>query len=119
MKKDNVVSIWFGNLKSERELFEFVQEKYDEDGVFIPSPFMETFGTGKYDPDFQEVFFEENLSKEDLLEVSYAETFVNKIDNISGNSVILLYDFCYTGQVREASNFRFVGTFDYVRLKQP
>ena len=115
MEKDNVVSIWFGNLKSERALFEFVQEKYDEDGVFIPSPFMETFGTGKYDADFQEVMFEENLSKEDLLDVSYAETFINKIDNISGNSVILLYDFCYTGQVCEASNFRFIGTFDYAK----
>jgi len=113
MKKVNVVSIWFGNLESESELFEFVQEKYDENGVFIPSPFMESFGTGKYDPDFQEVFFEENISKEDLLEVSYAETFVNKIDTISGNSVILLYDFYYAGQVREASNFRFIGTFDY------
>jgi len=113
MKKDNVVSIWFGNLKSERELFEFVKEKYDDDGVFIPSPFMETFGTGKYDPDFQEVLFEEDLSKEDLSEMSYAETFIDKIDNISGNSVILLYDFCYTGKVSEASNFRFIGTFDY------
>jgi len=110
MKKDKVVSIWFGNLKSERELFEFVQEKYDDDGVFIPSPFMEAFGTGKYDPDFQEVLFEE-----DLLEASYAETFIDKIDNISGNSVILLYDFCYTGQVREASNFRFIGTFNYAK----
>ena len=115
MKKDNVISIWLGNFKSERELFKFVLEKYDDDGVFIPSPFMEAFGTGKYDPDFQEVFFEENLSKEDLLEASYAETFIDKIDNISGNSVILLYDFCYTGQVRETGNFRFIGTFDYAK----
>ena len=115
MKKDNVVSIWLGHLKSERELFEFVREKYDEDGVFIPSPFMETFGTGKYDTDFQEVMFEDDLSKEDLLEASYAETFIDKIDTIPGNSVILLYDFCYTGQVHEAANFRFIGTFYYAK----
>ena len=76
---------------------------------------MEKFGTGKYDTDFQEVFFEEYLSKDDLLEASYAGTFLNKIDNISGNSVILLYDFCFTGQVCEAGNFRFIGTFDYAK----
>ena len=115
MKKENVVSVWFGNFKTKRELSEFVQEKYDEDGDVIPSLFMKTFGIDCYETDFQEILFQENISKEDLFQASYSETFIDKIDNISGNSIILLYDFYYTGQVCETSNLRFIGTFDYVK----
>ena len=115
MKEENAVSIWVGTFKDKEELSEFVREQYDEDGDFLPSLFMKTFETGYSDADFREVLFKENLSKEDLFQASYAETFANKTDGVSGNGVILLYDFRYTGQTREANNIRFIGTFNYTK----
>ncbi len=113
MDKENVVSIWIGNFKSENEFAEFVKEQYDDEGDLLPSTFMKMFRIDYIDSDSQEILFQENLSKEDLLQASYAETFINKMGNISGNSIVLLYDFCYTGQVKEAENLYFIGTFDY------
>lgn len=113
MEKENVVSIWVGNFQSEEEFNVFLQEEFDEEGDSLPSVFMKVFEIDYIDIDFQEAVFQENLSKDVLLQASYADTFADKVDNLSGNSIILLYDFCYTGKVRETKEIRFLGTFEY------
>lgn len=115
MEKENVISIWIGNFESEEAFAAFIEETFDEDGDMEPSPFMKAFEIEYINPDFQEVLFQDNLSKDDLLQASYAESFIDKLDNHSlrGNSIVILYDFCYVGEKQEIENFRYLGSFDY------
>jgi len=117
MEKANIVSIWSGRFGSEDELVDFVQDRYSEDGDLIPSTFMSAFGIAYIDYDFQEVLFEDGLTKEYLLQASYAKSFIGKVfDKLPAeNSLILLYDFDYTGKKQKAENLRFIGSFGYVK----
>jgi hypothetical protein len=113
MAKDNVVSVWIGNFNSEKDFFEYIRQGYDENGDVVPSNFMNTFGIDNVNVDFQEVLFQESLSEEELQQASYAESFVNKIGEISGNCMILLYDYDYPGAIREGDGLLFTGVFNY------
>jgi hypothetical protein len=115
MRKDNAVSVWVGHFDSEKEFSNYIRSKYDEDGDEIPSDFMKAFEIYDLNPDFQEVLFQENLSGEDLRQASYAETFVDRLGDLSGNCAVLLYDYDYAGIVREANKLRFLGTFNYTK----
>jgi len=117
MKKQNKISIWIGNFDSEDDFYEFIEEKYDEDGK-SSSAFREEFKTGYIDHDFQESFFvDEELTKEDFMETSYGESFVDKLDDalLTGNGVIMLYDFEYSGEIKAKNNVNFIGAYDYIK----
>jgi hypothetical protein len=115
MKEKSVVSIWIGTFDSEEKFIDFIREQYDEEGDLFPSAFMEAFGIDEIKPDFQEVLFLENISREDISQASYAESFIDKIEEsvIHGNCIILLYDFCYTGKIQTSSGLNFIGVFEY------
>jgi hypothetical protein len=111
----NKVSIWTGNFHSVVDFDMFIKENFDEDGN-CSSVFMNNFEIGYIDHDLQEsAFFDKELTKNDLIDASYAETFLDKLDNtlLSGNSVIILYDFEYSGKIKVANGVNFIGTYDY------
>ena len=111
----SVVSIWIGNFESEEKFTDFIQEQYDEEGDLQTSSFMEVFEIDDIDHDFQEVLFHKNLSKDDIAQASYAESFIDRINDnsLTGNCVLLLYDFNYKGKVQTSNGFHFIGTFEY------
>jgi len=114
MEEQNKVSIWLGNFKSENELNSFMKEQFTEDGD-IYSEFMKAFEIDFIDNQFQEVFFSENLSKENLESFSYSESYLEQITtNLEKyNSVIALYNFNYSGKILNANDIDFIGVYDY------
>lgn len=115
IQKLNKVSIWVGKFSSPNDFHKFIEEQYDEDENCF-SVFMQEFEIDFIDSDFQEsIFVDKKLTKENLTEASYSETFIDKIDNtlLTGNSVIILYDFKYSGKIKMKNNINFIGTYEY------
>ncbi|RAS72843.1 immunity 22 family protein [Priestia endophytica] len=118
MEKQGSVSIWLGNVKRKEDLEKYVALKYDEDGDSLPSLFFRDFHINHYetDEDFFEVeWLEEsnkNISK--LLEgISYEEIIIPKVKQYSElnktyNSIILIYNFAYSGEVHSSGKFDFI-----------
>jgi hypothetical protein len=109
------VSIWIGRFETEYKFNNFMEEQYNDDGDVF-SVFIETFKIDYINSDFQEVLFQEQLSKNDLLQASYADSFIDKIDSEQirlNNCIVLIYDFDYSGEVKSANGLNFVGTFEY------
>lgn len=118
MEKQNKVSLWIGNIPSEDELNNFMLEVFDEEGD-SSSKFIEAFNIEYIDNQFQEVFFYENLlTKEEVFEgFSYIESFINEIPELNWsekNSIILLYNFEYSGNINSALDLEFINVFDFV-----
>lgn len=115
MEEKNKVSIFVGDFQSERELNNFIREKFTEDGD-IYSNLLSDLKVDFIDNQFQEVLFlNHKISKVDLKNFSYSEKFIDKIDfsEIKGNSLILLYDFNYSSFKDKPEKLRYISTFDY------
>ena len=115
MTEDNVVSIWLGKLETEEIFKDFISEKYDEDGD-MSSAFMTSFCIDYIDTDFQEVFFQEVITIDDLSQASYAKSFIDQIDEDmlrSCNCAILAYDHNYSGEIKSSGNLSFIGSYQY------
>lgn len=109
------VSIWSGQFHSMNDFDKFIEEKFDEDGD-CSSAFMESFEIEYIDPDLQEnAFLDKKLTKNDFSKASYAEQFIDKLDEslLTGNSIIILYDFEYSGKIKTKNNVNFIGAYDY------
>ena len=103
MEHEGYVSVWLGNFAALSDLMEYAaDDKFDEDGNNIPSPFATDFFDVEkraFDPDFFELGVCE--PSDSLLELvndfSYGDSF--KIEGIelkkTYNAVILVYDFKY------------------------
>ncbi|NQX85090.1 MAG: immunity 22 family protein [Flavobacteriaceae bacterium] len=118
MEIQNKVSIWLGNKNSNDSLKKYMEEVYTEDGD-INSDFMSSFEIDYIDNQFQEVLFcgSGNSKNEIFEDFSYKESYIDKLPNLnweSFNSVICLYNFKYTGEIENADDFKFIGTFDFV-----
>ena len=116
MEKENIVSIWIGNFNSDDDFNKYIEEAYDENGARSPSIFMTDFEIKRIDHDLLESdFFDEKLTKDDLIGFSYDETFIDKIDEalLTGNCIILIYDFEYSGGVKTKNNVSFIGAYKY------
>lgn len=123
MEKEGFVSLFIGHSNSYDELQNYILVSYSEDGDAIPSQFEKDFNIDYHDEDFREVEFYDEPSDDlrVLLEgFSYDEEIIPKIIEIcserlnqEANSVILLYNFQYHGNVNEANQFRFLGTIQY------
>ena len=111
----NKVSIWFGKFDTKGKFVKYIKKTYNEDGDSIPSQFMKDFKIKSFDEDFLEVFFDTAIDNSSFEDISYSETFLEKIKiNFSVyNCTILLYDFSYTGTIKEKDNVKFYGTLDY------
>lgn len=111
MRKDDYVSLWLGNLDSPKSLEKYLKIKYTRDGDMIPSKFAKTFGIDRYDDDFREAkYFEEFQSEisEIFENFSYDHIIIKYFKNLVGdkldknyNTVILLYNFEYEGEIND------------------
>ena len=114
MNKENRVSIWFGSFKTEEQFDDFLRETYDEEGD-VYSQFMDAFKIDHIDSDYQETLYDREINYSKLEPASYSESFLDKISvKFSDyNCVVLIYDFDYSGGIKEVSGLKFCGVFDY------
>lgn len=124
MEKQGMASIWFGNIKKENSIEEYVDLKYDEDGESIPSKFFIDFNIDMDETDVD--FIEKAVLKENsnnisvMLEgCSYEEIMIPKINkhfNLtkSYNAVILIYNFEYDNKINSIGEFDFITSISYV-----
>lgn len=112
------VSIWAGRFADEAELEEYTYEDYGDDDDDVTCIMWDDLGIEWFDHDFQEVaYFEEAITREDLMDFSYADTFMQHIkpeDLKDFNALILLYDF-QPDAGKDDSAMKFLGTFDYTK----
>ncbi|QPA30749.1 immunity 22 family protein [Thermaerobacillus caldiproteolyticus] len=123
MDKEGFVSLFIGSSKSYKDLQNYILNSYTEDGDLLPSEFEKDFNIDYYNEDFREVeFYDEpsNVLRFLLEGFSYDEEIIPKFIELCGerlnqeaNSVILLYDFQYNGNVNGKNQFRFLGAVQY------
>lgn len=116
MITENIISIWSGNFKSEKEFYNHLEEIFDKEGD-SSSKFMEDFKIDFIDNQFQEaVYFNELISLDSLKDASYSESFLNKLSNSdfeNKNAIIIIYDFKYSGIIKKTEHLIFLGDFIY------
>ena len=114
MDKENRVSIWFGHFKTEEQFDDFLRETYDDEGD-VYSQFMAAFKIDYIDSDYQEALYDREINYSKLESASYSESFLDKISVIFSNynCVVLIYDFDYSGGIKESNGLRFYGALDY------
>jgi hypothetical protein len=127
MECNGQVSIWLGNFNDLSDLEMYVQTKYTDDGDSIDSKFETDFKIDYFDEDFREinVLEESQNSFSCILEDHsyYKSIIANYTDHHSDlldkhyNSIILLYDFKYTENVKEIEEenmyIKFIGNIEY------
>lgn len=130
MRKDDYVSLWLGNLESQKSLEKYLDIKYTIDGDMIPSKLATIFSIDRYDDDFREAkYFDKTLNNiSNILEnfsydyvlIKYFKSLVGENLTKSYNTIILLYNFDYDGDVYEYSNgnetISFIGKTKYRNL---
>ena len=125
METENTVSIWVGNFESKSQLDEFLTLIYDDEGEVVPSLFYESYEIDIDDIDdymIEKEVFNSNYSNlcQMLKGASYEDVIVSNLkkncieDAISlSNSIILRYNYSYTGEVLTTENTKFIGVVEY------
>jgi len=127
MYKERTVAIWLGNFQPIERLQEYFQVNYSETVDYIDSQFEKDFNIEYFDAEMSEIehFPERKSSISDLLENhSFSESIIpNYIktfgDDLPGgyNSLILVYDYSYTGLEKEIfikkNYIKFIGNIEY------
>ncbi|WP_322925446.1 immunity 22 family protein [Paenibacillus campi] len=127
MEQEGFVSLWVGNVQSFEELDRLLTVSYSDEGDFIPSIFAKHFEVHRYDDTVREAEYYEEVSSDlnRLLEgFSYDDEIAPKFNALVQeelpndiNTVILLYNFKYTGKIVESkisSNYlRYLGSVKY------
>lgn len=130
MEKKGYVSLWIGNIFSEKCLSEYIELLYKDDGTWEQSQFLKDYGISMddFDEDFIERVFIDKRSKsiDELIEgCSYEKVILPRYKKIiipshveNCNSAILLYNFDYEGYKSMVLNnkytFSFVGSVSYI-----
>ncbi|MGD6843721.1 immunity 22 family protein [Bacillus infantis] len=123
MGQDGYVSLWAGNLTSEKELQEYLTLSYDEEGDALPSLFEKDSGIDT-DEDFMESDFlvQGVRSLPLLLEgCSYDEYVIPRFVNLLGeklnhevNCLLLIYNLQYSREDwRAQGKLKFLGSVRY------
>lgn len=122
MITENKVSLWLGFFENADELMNYIEESYDEDGNYIPSNFQVSYAIKKYDLDAIEsdwiskkCFDAESLltgfSGDYEIIPQFQKMLENKkIENY--NSIVLLYNFEYTGIDYIDDKLEYIGCAD-------
>lgn len=130
-EKQDVLSIWVGTLEYpsyENFRDDWIEEKYDRHNpdAIVLSKFMNTYQTGWYDHDFQDVHFvKDPVSLGDLIkDCSYFESYENEVLEVAKNqgidrcnTIIIVFNFEYPkskAKALEKLPLKFLGTFPYV-----
>jgi hypothetical protein len=115
MQKQDYVSIWLCNFKSEIDFQKYIEEDYSNEDK-IESQFIKSFNLGYIDNQFFEAEYcssNEKL-KNTVLELSYSEYFVSQlIIESQYNSIIAVYNYSYQGSVNTDANSKYLGTYKY------
>jgi hypothetical protein len=121
-EKSGVVSIWLGILDTQDEFYEYISEKYNDDGDYISSDFVNDFNLSWYDHDKQEaVCLGKEVDIADCLnKASYSPSYLAEVIKtaksrgvVSVNSAILLFDYEVNSAGNDSKKLIFLGTFDY------
>lgn len=125
METENTVSIWVGNFASREELDTYIDLRYDDDGEIVSSKFYDAFQIDIDDIDDYLIEKEYCDSRflnvyDHLIDASYADVVIDNLKKIEddlaisdSNSIILLYNYKYCGQVKEQHNIKFIATVNY------
>ena len=125
METENTVSIWVGNFASREELDTYIDLRYDDDGEIVSSKFYDAFQIDIDDIDdylIEKEYCDYRFLNvyDHLIEASYADVIIENLKKIEddfaipeSNSIILLYNYKYCGQVEEQPNIKFITTVDY------
>ena len=125
METENTVSIWVGNFSSREELDTYIYLRYDDDGGIVSSKFYDAFQIDIDDIDdylIEKEYCDYRFLNvyDHLIEASYADVIIENLKKIEddlaipeSNSIILLYNYKYRGQVEEQPNIKFIATVDY------
>ncbi len=127
MERPGYVSLWLGNCSTYEELDSYLSGNYTDDGDYIKSSFEKDFQINWFDEDFREAFcrdFTAHDFEQLLAGCSYAKSVIpgfdkhfqlGSIENF--NAGLLLYDFMYSGQVREITAkgiyLKYIGAVEY------
>lgn len=111
------VSVWVATFKNEIELENYISLEYQLDNELPFSDFTEDFNIDYYDEDFQDAYFSKDLlpAKDLITPISYSDKFINLIrsEQDTYNSVIALYDFSYSGKIKNCHNVKLLGIYEY------
>ncbi|NHN30542.1 immunity 22 family protein [Paenibacillus agricola] len=127
MVKEGFVSLWVGNISTPAVLEELMLVAYSEEGESIPSLFATYFGLPYYDDAVREAEYRESPSHEMeqlLAGFSYEEAITPRFIALTQqtwphpfNTVILLYNFHYTGDIQQIAlepiKLQFLGAVPY------
>lgn len=130
MLHEMFVSLWIGNTKSDKELWDYVRLDYTDDGKEIVSDFIREFdvNSDEFDEDYIESVRypqQSNLISELLIGCSYenevisgfVSQFGDKLESMH-NSVILLYNYQHIPNNSTISNdccrFMYIGSVKIV-----
>ncbi|MGT2743033.1 immunity 22 family protein [Streptococcus plurextorum] len=125
METDNTVSIWIGNFNSKNDLEDYFDLKYDDEGEVNPSAFYNEYKIDIDDIDDylieKEVFDVRHTDLFNMLNgASYENNIISNLKALfiegtipSSNTIILIYNYSYLGDIRFTSNSQFFGTVIY------
>lgn len=127
MKAEGIVSLWVGIENSNERFKEYIKTPCNEDGDVVPSKFMKDFRIDSLDEDFREADILEARTRylsELLSGCSYEDKVISGFISLYGefleedaNIMIMLYNFDYNGQIKEASDdvtkLKYFGTIKY------
>ena len=113
METENTVSMWIGNFASREELDNYIDLRYDDDGEIVSSKFYDAFQIDIDDIDdylIEKEYCDSRFSNvyDHIIGASYADVIIDNLKKIEdalaipdSNSIILLYNYKYCGQVKE------------------
>ena len=125
METENTVSMWIGNFASREELDNYIDLRYDDDGEIVSSKFYDAFQIDIDDIDdylIEKEYCDSRFSNvyDHIIGASYADVIIDNLKKIEdalaipdSNSIILLYNYKYCGQVKEHPNIKFIATVNY------
>mgnify|MGYP000880996958 FL=1 len=125
METENTVSIWVGNFASREDLDTYIDLRYDDDGEIVSSKFYDAFQIDIDDIDdylIEKEYCDSRFSNvyDHIIGALYADVVIENLKKIEdalaipeSNSIILLYNYKYCGQVKEQPNIKFFATVDY------
>ena len=122
MVKENKLSLWLGFYENADDFKNYIKVSYDEDGNYIPSNFQESYAIKSYDLDAIESdwILERCSDVESLLagfsgDYKIIPQFQKMLEhkNIQNyNSIVLLYNFEYTGVDYVDEKLEYIGCAD-------
>lgn len=125
METENTVSMWIGNFASREELDNYIDLRYDDDGEIVSSKFYDAFQIDIDDIDdylIEKEYCDSRFSNvyDHIIGASYADVIIDNLKKIEdalaipdSNSIILIYNYKYCGQVKEQPNIKFIATVNY------